>query len=239
MIVQGTRWLKLWLEPIWFAIVLAVMSVACLYVVGRWYEEFSDMYQGIFVEAVGAVMDITVFGIIITLFVSIRDRRLEISRQVELIDDFKKWNSEEARHRIAGAVRRLNRLGRTEIDFNGIEISHFSFQLHGITTIAGSTFYDGSWYTIGGRDIVKLEDVDFSGVDCRNVIFSKLNPFSGLGRVFASFKDCNFVNAQLSGALFRGAYLEWSDGPPEETGEWEDVGDGQRIFGVEPPFRFG
>ena len=238
MIVQGARWLRLWLGPIWVAIVLAVVSAGGLYVLGRWYEEFSDMYQGVFVEAVGAVMDIIVFGIIIALFVFIRERRREVSRQMELIDDFKKWNSEEARHRIAGAIKRLNRLGRTAIDFTGIEISHFSFRRHGITRIVGSTFFDGVWYTIGDRDHVKLEDVDFADVNCQNVIFSRGNPFYKIGRAFALFKDCRFVNAQLCGALFRGAHIEWSAKPPEEMGEWEDMGDGTRSFiqTYMPPF---
>ena len=240
MIVRGTRHLRLWLEPIWFAILLAVIAVGCLSLLGRWYGQFSDMSQGVFVEAVGATMDIVVFGIIIALFVFIRDRRLEISRQMELIDDFKKWNSDEARYRIAGAVRRLNRLGRTAIDFSGIEISNFSFRRHDIESIAGSTFYDGSWGTMGSKDNVKLKEVDFGELDCRNVIFSKFNPLSGLRNpiVFASFRDCNFVNAQLCGAIFRGAHIEWSGDPPKEMGDWEDVRSGEKAFlqTYYPPF---
>ena len=230
--VREVRRLKIWIDPIWFPTLLAIFLLASLYFLGNWYDDFSGMHQGVYVEAVGATMDIIVFGVIIALFVFSRDRRLEISRQMELIDDFKKWNSDEARYRIAGAVRRLNRLGRTSIDFNGIEISDFSFRRHDIENIAGSTFYDGSWGTMGSKDSVKLEKVNFQGIDCRNVIFSKFNPMHGLGIKHFSvlLRDCNFRDTLLSGAVFRGAHLEWSDEPPDELGFWEDTEHGDKHF---------
>ena len=80
-----------------------------------------------------------------------RDRRRETVSQHELIDDFKKWDSEEARHRIAGAVRRLNRLGQTAIDFVGMETTGLSFPAHDIGSIAGSAFYAGAWGSAGRR----------------------------------------------------------------------------------------
>ncbi|MCH8981687.1 hypothetical protein IH922_06685, partial [candidate division KSB1 bacterium] len=58
-------------------------------------------------------------AVIIAFFIFLRDRRKAIERHQEEIDDFKKWDSEEARYRIAGAIRRRNRLGKTDIDFGG------------------------------------------------------------------------------------------------------------------------
>ena len=109
------------------------------------YETLSDIFQGIYIEASGAVMDIVVFGIIIAWLTSRKDQNQEITRQMELIDDYKKWDSDEARYRIAGAIRRLNKLNCTAIDFSGIEMSDFRFRWLEIESIAGSTFYDGSW----------------------------------------------------------------------------------------------
>ena len=200
------------LRPIPSATAIAVAVILLLWFFSGWYgDDLGEIFRGIYIEAGGAVMDIVVFGILLAFLTTMMERRREITRQRELIDDFKKWDSDEARHRIAGAIRRLNKLNRTAIDFSGIEISNFRFRWLEIRSIAGSTFYDGSWGTWSGRDQVTLTDVDFSGVDCRNVMFSKSNPFPGLkapGRL-ATFKDCSFQEAQLQGAVFRGACLEW------------------------------
>ncbi len=42
-------------------------------------------------------MDVLVFGVLIGVVIVRRDRRREIRSHVELIEDFKKWDSEEAR----------------------------------------------------------------------------------------------------------------------------------------------
>ena len=85
-----------------------------------------------------------------------------------------------------------------------------------------------------------LERVDFANVDCQDVVFSKFNPFPGFGMRFraATLKDCNFRDARLQGAAFRGAHLEWSEDPPEEMGTWEDMGDRDMAFRQTywPPF---
>ena len=195
---------------------------------------WGGLWQGVFVEAAGAAMDLVVFGIIIAFVAARRARQNAVNTQVELIDDFKKWNSDEGRYRIAGAVRRLNRMGRTAINFSGIEMSDFSFPKHDIVSIAGSTFYDGTWGSRGSRDTVMLERADFTKVDCRDVVFSPFNPLGGLRwalkRRFATFRDCCFTEARLEGSRFDGALLEWSEEPPDEVGEWDTDSDGERFF---------
>ena len=103
-------------HPVVFASCLVVIAVVMLTLLRGWYDDWGGFWQGVFVEATGATMDLAVFGILIALVVRRRERNQEISTQEKLIDDFKKWDSEEAHYRIAGAVRRLNRLGRTSID---------------------------------------------------------------------------------------------------------------------------
>ncbi len=225
------------LVPIIIAAALAVILALVLWFLSTWYGEHpGEISRGIYIEATGALMDIVVFGFVLALLAlwtnRRRERSLSITRQKELVDDFKKWDADEARHRIAGALRRLNHLGSTKIDFSGLELSDFSFGWHEIESIEGSTFYDGSWGTRSGKDRVTLERVDFTKVDCRNVVFSKFNPFASLGiRLrFATFKDCYFLDSRLQGAVFRGAHLEWSEEPPQEMGEWLDTGDGDMAF---------
>lgn len=225
------------LVPVLIAAGLAGLAILSLWALSPLYEgQPGEIFQGIYIEATGAAMDIVIFGFVLALLAYMADRRREritdIARQKELIDDFKKWNADEARYRIAGAVRRLNRLHCTQIDFSGLELRDFSFAWHEIKSIEGSTFYDGSWGTLSRKDKVIMERVDFRTLDCRGVIFSKFDPLSGLGRRqrSATFKDCKFQNARMQGAVFRGAHLEWSRQPPDTMGEWIETGDGNSAF---------
>ena len=169
-----------WLDhPVVFASCLVVIAVVMLTLLRIWYDGWDGLWQGVFVEATGATMDLAVFGILIALVAARRERNREIGAQEDLIDDFKKWDSKEARYRIAGSVRRLNRLGRTSIDFAGIKISDFSFRSHDIDSIAGSRFFDGTVGGSSGKTVLK--NVEFSLVDCRDVVFLGLQPFGLVG----------------------------------------------------------
>ena len=218
---------------VWFALGLAVAGGIGWLAARRGYEAWGETWQGAFIEAAGAVMDLFVFGVIVGVVVVRRDRMREIRSHQELIDDFKKWDSEESRHRIAGAVRRLNGLGRTAIDFVGMEMSAFSFRGHDVVSIAGSKFYGGAWGSLGSREKAVLREVDFSFVDCRDVVFSAFHPFAGLGikvARHAQFLDCRFEAANLRGATFKGASIEWTREPPEETGHWEETQEGEPLW---------
>jgi uncharacterized protein YjbI with pentapeptide repeats len=191
-----------------------------------------DFVSGVFIEFNGMIFDILLFGIITGLFLNFTEDRRELHRQQEIIDDYKKWDSDEAKLRIAGAIRRINRLGRENIDFGGLELSNFSFRNHDIRDLSGSVFYDGTWGEMGSRDRVRLTSVAFDGVDCSNVVFSKFHPLIGLSVswAFASLEDCTFTQSILSGAVFNGAHLTWAETPPQELGEWIDHSDGGHSF---------
>jgi hypothetical protein len=57
------------------------------------------------------ILDVLVIGIFILWLNLLRDRRERARRYQEEIDDYREWLSEEAAHRIAGGVRRLNAVG--------------------------------------------------------------------------------------------------------------------------------
>ena len=127
----------------------------------------------------------------------------------------------------------MNRLGQTAIDFVGMEISAFSFRGHDIASISGSKFYAGAWGSLGSREKAVLREVDFSFVDCTDVVFSAFHPLVGLGFEtprHAQFRDCRFEEADLRGATFKGASMEWTQEPPEETGHLEETRDGEPLW---------
>lgn len=214
-------------------IMLTTLLVGVLNLLGSEFIQGKELGQGAFIEATGAMMDLVIFGLFIAAVAGRRERYREIRSHEELIEDFKKWESEEARHRIGGAIRRLNTLGRTKVDFAGIKLSQFRFSDHGCTSIANSTFFDGTMASSAKGGVV-LTDVNFSEIDCREVVFSKYDYFS---TTYAKYVDCHFERCKLAGATFSGALLEWTEEPPAETGNWVEV-DGREHFYQEyyPPF---
>src|SRR5262249_4219304 len=114
------------------------------------------------------------------LIVMLFRQQQDAQRSRDEVQDFKRLSTNEGRVRIAAAIRRLARMGLTDIDFRGAELTKFSFQGNDIRSLVGSIFYDGSWGEGGSRESVALERVDFSFVDCSAVIFSKFNPFEGI-----------------------------------------------------------
>ncbi len=88
-----------------------VMSV---YLRGKSYE--GNFLDSILVEAHGLLFDILVFGVLIVIFSKMGERRREIKRHRDEIDDFRFWESEEAMFRIAGNIKRLNGYGVSDID---------------------------------------------------------------------------------------------------------------------------
>jgi hypothetical protein len=70
-----------------------------------------EFLNSILVEAHGLLFDIFVFGILIVFFNKMGEKRRNIKRWQEEIDDFRGWNSEEAKFRIVGNIKRLNRNG--------------------------------------------------------------------------------------------------------------------------------
>lgn len=115
----------------------------CVAVLIAWGTLAPNVLPNERVEFVGLIFDIIFILVLFAIFEHRRQNRLDARWQQEIIDDYKKWNSDEARFRIAGAIRRLIASGQTGIDFGGIELRDFSFRRHDIKNIRGSTFYDG------------------------------------------------------------------------------------------------
>jgi len=178
----------------------------------------------------GVAMEVFFVLIIFALFESYRLVDEGNHRQHEIIDDFKRWDSIEARYRIAGAARRLNRAGISKMDFSGLRLSNFDFAKAGVNDLQHSIFYDGTWGERFGDARVELNAVEFNHVNCREVVFSAMNPLNGLGLLsikFAIFTDCSFIECPLRGSIFNGAELTWSKLPPAEIYEEYESSDGQ------------
>ena len=206
---------------------------ACLTLV--WGVSHHHALDDLWSELGGMTLDVLVILIVYEIFLHRRARREEIERHRETIDDFKRWDAEEGRLRIAGALRRLGRRGVSAIDFSGLRLSDFDFAKQGVRSLKGSSFYDGVWGDPHHDSRVALTRVSFSHTNCAQVRFSPFDPFEALDTAgwasnmtrWAVLTDCSFDDTPLNGAVFNGAELAWTEPPPADHYTYDEGEDGQ------------
>ena len=209
-----------------FFVLLACMGLIGLILLV--FPSTRDQYfEGIVVEFTGMLFDIIIFGIAIATYERIMRRRNEYRKHLEIIDDFKKWQSDEAYYRIAGAIKRINRMGITAIDFGGWTPKGFNFAGLDVRNITGSTFFTGLKKDQFSKNSTFLEAVSFQEIIARDCIFSNgEEPHDFWGFVGS---DLSFHNADLTGSSFDGASLFWNKIIEDESSwynEWEYPKDG-------------
>lgn len=227
----------------WKIISLFVVAVICfsgiiLYLSDP--ETRVQYFDGLFVELGGFLLDLAFLGIFIGWFENRRNTRQEIRRYQEEIDDYKKWDSREARCRIAGNIRRLAKHGFISIDFTGILLTDFCFAENDITSIKGAHFHDGLWGKTSLRERTSLTRVSFLSTDCRDVTFCHFNPFIAfaINNPYVVMEDCTFIRTDLRGAKFNGAHLRWTEPAGREMYETDqdEHGEWYHFQVYEPPF---
>ena len=117
-----------WVDPAWPALAVAIALSLALLGLRSTFPTFDELDKGIYIAAWGTFFDVLLVAVILVIFEAVRQRRDRIERHLEEIDDYKKWDSEEARLRIAGSIRRLAHLGKTDIDLSGLILRDFSSQ---------------------------------------------------------------------------------------------------------------
>ena len=181
------------------------------------------------------VLDIFFILVIFGLFQDRRQQLNNIARQEEIIEDLKRWDNEESMHRIVGAVRRLNNMGKTKIDLRDATLSGAEFEKYGVESLRGSN--------LSGKNIIPIErdtysksnfkKIDFSSLDLQEVIFGydafktfKSGIFKPQYIISSHYKNCNFCDSNLENSVFDSAKLWWDTQPPdsleEEVGEIKD-----------------
>lgn len=201
------------------------LLLVCLGATTVWKLAYPHILPELWPEMGGMTLDVFFILIVFSFFEHRRSQAQFIARQRETIDDYKRWDDPEARIRIAGAIRRLNRAAVFSIDFSGLQLSDFSFAKHGIAQLSGSNFYDGAWGEPLKETGVSLTRVSFDHVNCGGVEFSPFDPFEGIGfdlPRYAKLQDCTFVSARLQDSRFNGALLSWSKPPPDSHHEIVD-----------------
>lgn len=202
-----------------------VIAFILLVIVGFFVSTTSlkrgNIYKGkflddILVEGHGLVFDIFIFGILIVVFNIIGEKKREIKRYKEEIDDYRIWEEKEATFRIAGNIKRLNRLGVTGINLKHCYLENAKLQR---ARFQKADFLEAD---LMGAD---LRETDFRGADLRGVNLKKTNlrlanlrganlrgaNLSGANLRGADLRSANLIGANISGANLRGADLNEAD----------------------------
>lgn len=202
-------------------VLLVCIAIAALWGgLGKW-----PLHTDLLVEFWGLIFDVSVILVGFGIIQYFRQKQDEIARHEEVIEDLKGWSSDEAKHRVLGAMRRLNRLGKTDFELSGAHIKNANFTGYGVTSIRGSKLSSGGDWVSDEFTTSNFESVDFSNLDVREVVFEKTAPLAIRAHktnVFgsrATYKNCEFRGSDLSDATFDGAKLTWSDQPPESLEE--------------------
>lgn len=183
-----------------------IISVALLLVLLSLDYVLEIDFKDIIVEAHGLLMDVILFGIFITLYEKLKDKKDRVSEFLNQLNDFRGWHEKEATYRIKGIVSRLDRLGVKEIDLS------YCF-LEGISNLS----QDLSGYNFRAS---KLDNCVFSHCNLRKAKFSnasleKANLYgSDLRGAFltsANLTRANLSHANLNGADLSGANLEFTE----------------------------
>lgn len=107
-ILKSLKRARYWLlgQPVYLAAFVLIIAFG---VVASWTNEkyFDPIFrENILVEAHGMLLDIFVIGVIILMLNQMGEKQRTIQRYQDEIDDFRKWESEEAAHRIAGNIKK-------------------------------------------------------------------------------------------------------------------------------------
>lgn len=78
----------------------------------------SEDLKNIAVEFHGMVFDVILFGIVLTIYEKWRSKKDRIQSLKDELDDFRGWDEKEAMYRIVGIIRRLNKLGVSDVDLS-------------------------------------------------------------------------------------------------------------------------
>lgn len=99
--------------------VFVLCTIGIVWISNYKYQYNSKFVESIFIEAHGMLFDIFIIGIFIFGLHKLGEKRLNNKRYQEEINDFESWGSEEAKFRIVGNIKRLNRNNISKIDLVG------------------------------------------------------------------------------------------------------------------------
>lgn len=179
-------------------------------------------WNDILVEANGMAFDLLVFGILLSIYEALREKRERVERLQEEIDDYRGWDEKEAMYRIVGAIKRLNKAEVSKIDLSDCFLFNANLTE---TNLAGANLARAnlsrvnlaesnlaearlSWANLSWANLLGANLFEANLLESRLLWadLSKAN-LSGAYLAEADLSGANLSGANLSGAVLSGAVL--------------------------------
>lgn len=169
-----------------FLVFVATASIVIPLSIPYWINTPASFFRDVMVEAQGTLLDALVLVFFIRWLDALGDRRRRVRRYQEEVEDFLGLESEQAKHRIIGNIKRLNRENATP---NNLERAYLRE-----ANLAGADL-SGTKLTQANLLGATLSDTDLSEA----------------ALVVADLSDTSLVRTDLSGADLFNADLSGAD----------------------------
>lgn len=217
------------------SIFLLVVSSSIAYILfeldRRGIYVISNNKDNILSELFGLLFDIILFGLVIVYYDKIIEKRNTISNYLDDIDDLKDWNSEEAKYRIVGRLKRLIKYEKSPADIGGLDLSKMN--LSGVylvktnlekckflgsclnnAKLTKSNSKSTNFQNVEGENVElsnsKLDDSNFQNSKFKLSWFCE-SDFTGANCKNSTFEECNFTSIFGRFADFSNSDLRKSD----------------------------
>ena len=162
-----------------------------------------DSMENLLAEVHGLLLDLLLFGIVLATFTALTEKNQKIERYKEEIEDYRHWDEKEAVFRIAGNIRRLNRLGVSNIDLSFCYLIEAKLD---DVDLEGSNLFLAQ---LQGADLSKanLKHTNFQAAYLQNADLSCAQ-LKNANLRFARLQNAELYNADLEGADLRTAKLQ-------------------------------
>lgn len=195
--------------PFILIFMLVFIIIGILGVVFFSYRDNDFDWAGIYTESIGMLLDVLFLGVIWAIFEYYRSKKLEIRRYREEIDDFRRWKSEEAMHKIVGNIKRLVRNNISNIDLSYCYLQNAELWNLKITNDAtGTNFVKAK---LAGADLQNI-NLSYADFEKSHLYKAKLNGstlfntnFKGTNLKEVDFRGCKDIDR----AYFWGSMFIW------------------------------
>ena len=163
-------------SPTRFFFVAAIAAFFVLWFVNAYRDPDGFSWHDVIVESHGLLFDLIVFGVLLSVYDVLREKRSKIERLLEEIEDYRGWNEKEATFRIVGAIRRLNKEGVSKINLTHCFLKDADLSN---ANLQGTTFTGSN-----------LQGTNFFEANLQNSTI-----------IYAQLQEANFQGAQLQSAI--------------------------------------
>jgi uncharacterized protein YjbI with pentapeptide repeats len=172
-----------------------------------WVHDFNGFAQNVLAEAHGLLFDLLVIGVLLLALNRKGEQKLNIRRYKEEIEDYLGWQADEAKYRIVGNIKRLNRQGISDINLKAAYLRGVKLRN---SNLVGADLRGAD---LRGADLVgvnlegaNLRAADLSGADLFGASLQEAD-LSGANLQATDLPGANLWRANLSRTRLTGADL--------------------------------